>query len=95
MRSDLARSRAQRRSAAPVLVPPDGQWHSEGGAAWGYLPVIAAPGTRASRKAVTAARAALAVLTISLRVLLLIPVAFFVLLFIVATLGSVFASGPW
>jgi len=43
----------------------------------------------------TAAKATLAAATIGLRVLLLIPVAFFVLLFIVATLGSVFASGPW
>ena len=47
------------------------------------------------RKAMTAARVTLAAGTIALRVLLLIPVAFFVLLFIVASLGAVFASGPW
>ena len=94
MSSDLARSQAQRRSAGQALGPPDGQWHCDGGAPWGYLPVTAAPVARASGKAMTAARATLAALRIAVLVLLLIPVAFFVLLFIVASLGSVFASGP-
>ena len=95
MRSDLARSQAKRRSAAQALVPPDGEWHGDGGAPWGYLPMSAAPVARGSGKAMTAAKATLAATTIALRVLLLIPVAFFVLLFIVASLGSVFATGPW
>ena len=76
-------------------MPPDGQWQCDGGAPWGYLPVMAAPAARASEKAMTAARVTLAAGTITLRVLLLIPVALFVLLFIVASLGAVFASGPW
>jgi len=95
MSSDLARSQAQRRSAAQALVPPDGEWHCDGGDPWGYLPMIAAPAARANGKAMTAARATLAAATIAVRILLLIPVAFFVLLFIFASLGSVFARGPW
>ena len=95
MPGDLTRSRARRRSAAATLVPPDGQWHCDGGAPWGYLPMTPAPVARGSGKAMTAARATLAAVTIAVRVLLLIPVAFFVLLFIVASLGSVFARGPW
>jgi hypothetical protein len=57
--------------------------------------MIAAPVPRGSGKAITAARATLAAVTFAARVLLLIPVVFFLLIFFVAIFGSMFASGPW
>jgi hypothetical protein len=95
MRGDLTRSEAQRRSAAAVLMPPDGEWQCQGGAPWGYLPMIAAPVTRGNGKAMTAARATLAGVTYATRVLLLIPVVFFLLIYLIASVGSMFAGGPW
>lgn len=95
MHGDLTRSEARQRSAAEVLVPPDGEWQCQGGVPWGYLPMIAAPVTRGRGKAMTAARATLAAVTSAARVLLLIPVVFFLLIFFVASFGSMFAGGPW